>query len=439
MKISIASPSTGTQKSFDIDDEKKLVLLHDKRISQDFRGEILGDQFNGYVFKITGGSDKDGFPMKQGVLTSCRVRLLLNRGDVGYQAWRGRKGERRRKSVRGCIVAGDISLLNCIIIKEGPEKIEGLNDHIIPRKLGPKRASKIRKLFNLSKDDDVRKYVIRRYLPPKEGKDGKIRRGRSKAPKIQRLVTPVVIARWRRRKHLRLEKRIKARKDKNEYLDMLSKRKNLAARRKKCLLLRATKKARSDEIQKLKKGLRARVKKHAQIRALRALESKDKQAQEKKRKAAKDSKDKAKKAKAAAKPKPSATKKPSGKAAVAKPKPKPGTSKPAAGGKPSAGKHAPAPKPKAPGAAPSAKTSKPKPSATKPEGKKPSSGAPKAAPKQAPKAAPKPGAPSKVGAPKAAPKAAKPAGPKQPQQQQAAAKKPSGQAKPEGKKAQAKK
>ncbi len=55
----------------------------------------------------------------------------------------------------------------------------------IPRRLGPKRASKIRKLFNLSKEDDVRQYVIKRPLPVKEGK-----KPRFKAPKIQRLVTP---------------------------------------------------------------------------------------------------------------------------------------------------------------------------------------------------------------------------------------------------------
>jgi small subunit ribosomal protein S6e len=37
-------------------------------------------EFKGYVFKIMGGCDKQGFPMKQGVLTSGRVRLLLHRG-----------------------------------------------------------------------------------------------------------------------------------------------------------------------------------------------------------------------------------------------------------------------------------------------------------------------------------------------------------------------
>ena len=41
---------------------------------------IIWQEFKGYVFKIMGGCDKQGFPMKQGVLTPGRVRLLLHRG-----------------------------------------------------------------------------------------------------------------------------------------------------------------------------------------------------------------------------------------------------------------------------------------------------------------------------------------------------------------------
>ncbi len=37
-------------------------------------------EFKGYVFKIMGGCDKQGFPMKQGVLTQGRVRILMHRG-----------------------------------------------------------------------------------------------------------------------------------------------------------------------------------------------------------------------------------------------------------------------------------------------------------------------------------------------------------------------
>ena len=53
------------------------------------------------------------------------------------------------------------------IIKKGEAEIPGLTDNTIPRRLGPKRASKIRKLFNLTKEDDVCQYVIKRPLPLK--------------------------------------------------------------------------------------------------------------------------------------------------------------------------------------------------------------------------------------------------------------------------------
>ena len=102
----------------------------------------LGEEWNGYVFRITGGNDKQGFPMKQGVLTQGRVRLLLSKG---HSCYRPRKtGERKRKSVRGCIVDGQLSVLSVIIVKKGEAEIPGLTDNTIPRRLGPKRASKIR-------------------------------------------------------------------------------------------------------------------------------------------------------------------------------------------------------------------------------------------------------------------------------------------------------
>lgn len=50
----------------------------------------------------------------------------------------------------------------------GEKDIPGLTDNTVPRRLGPKRASRIRKLFNLSKEDDVRQYVVRKPLA-KEG------------------------------------------------------------------------------------------------------------------------------------------------------------------------------------------------------------------------------------------------------------------------------
>ena len=125
--------------------------FYDKRLAQEVNGEALGEvnainnasqhinlaaviwlcfakhwvttwclqEFNGYIFKIMGGQDKQGFPMKQGVLVPGRVRLLMKPGDSCFRGYGRRTGERRRKSVRGCIVSPDLSVLNLMIVKQG--------------------------------------------------------------------------------------------------------------------------------------------------------------------------------------------------------------------------------------------------------------------------------------------------------------------------------
>merc|ERR1711893_461459 len=138
----------------------------------------------------------------------------------GHSCYRPRRdGERKRKSVRGCIVDGNLSVLSMAIIKKGEAEIPGLTDNTIPRRLGPKRASKIRKLFNLTKEDDVCQYVIKRPLPLKEGKKQKY-----KAPKIQRLVTPVMLQRKRHRMALKRRRAEKNRQAAAEYAKILAQR-----------------------------------------------------------------------------------------------------------------------------------------------------------------------------------------------------------------------
>ncbi|KAJ2239011.1 40S ribosomal protein S6, partial [Coemansia sp. RSA 454] len=94
--LNIANLANGSQKSFSIDDERKVRVFYDKQISDEVPGDTVGDEFKGYVFRITGGNDKQGFPMKQGVLVPSRVRLLLSAGHSCFKV--RRSGERRRKS-----------------------------------------------------------------------------------------------------------------------------------------------------------------------------------------------------------------------------------------------------------------------------------------------------------------------------------------------------
>ena len=133
--------------------------------------------------------------MMQGVLTNTRVRLLF---DKNMNCFRPRReGARKRKTIRGCIVGPDLSVMHLVVVKKGQQEIAGLTDEVKPRRLGPKRANKIRKLFNLAKEDDVRKFVIRRDA-------GKTK----KAPKIQRLVTPLRLQRKRNLRNSKVRKMV---------------------------------------------------------------------------------------------------------------------------------------------------------------------------------------------------------------------------------------
>lgn len=87
----------------------------------------------------------------------------------------------------------NLSVINLVIVQKGEKGIPGLIDTTVPRRLGPKRASRIRKLFNLLKENDVRQYVVRKPL------NKEVKKCRTKAPTIWRPVTPCVLQhkRWR--------------------------------------------------------------------------------------------------------------------------------------------------------------------------------------------------------------------------------------------------
>jgi ribosomal protein S6E (S10) len=116
VKLSISFPAPGCQNLIEADDEHKLRTFYEKRATE-VAADALGEEWKGYVVRISGGNDKQGFPMKQGVLTHGRVRLLLSKGHSCYRP--RRTGERKRKSVRGCIVDANLSVLNLVIVKKG--------------------------------------------------------------------------------------------------------------------------------------------------------------------------------------------------------------------------------------------------------------------------------------------------------------------------------
>jgi small subunit ribosomal protein S6e len=154
--------------------------------------------------------------MKQGVLSTGRVRLLLRDGVSCYRT--RREGERKRKSVRGCIVGPDLSVINLVLVKKGDNEIEGLTDTTTLKRLGPKRANKLREKFGLTKEDDVRKFVITRTFKNKAGKEIQ------KRGNIQRLVTPVTLKRRASRTQHKIEGLQQSKADRATYAALLAKR-----------------------------------------------------------------------------------------------------------------------------------------------------------------------------------------------------------------------
>jgi len=220
MKLNISYPPHGTQKLIPIDSDTILANFYDRRLAAEVPLDSLGEDWEGYKAKITGGNDKQGFPMMQGVLTADRVRLLLTKNHKCYKP--RRKGERKRKSVRGCIVSSECAVISLVIIVKGPKDIVGLTDVVIPKLRGPKRASKIRKLFNLDKEKDrVENYVMR--LVKKRKYKGEMKEY-TRGVKIQRLTTPKYIQRKRRYMKKKLDRWARAKELQAIYAKMLTSR-----------------------------------------------------------------------------------------------------------------------------------------------------------------------------------------------------------------------
>merc|ERR1712167_163231 len=198
----------------EIDDDKINRHLNDRRMGSDVDGEVLGAEFKGYTLRITGGNDKQGFTMKQGILVNGRVKILMKKRTTLYRP--RRSGERKRKSARGCICGPDLSVIALKVLVKGDADVPGLTDAARPRRLGPKRVSSIRQAFALRKNDNPTKYVVRREIKAGE-------KTRYKSPKVQRLVTETRLRRKALAKRTKQQRWKSSKEEHQKYEKLLSK------------------------------------------------------------------------------------------------------------------------------------------------------------------------------------------------------------------------
>ena len=115
-KLNISDPKTGKAVTREITEPQSLALLG-KKIGDIIDGKVLGLEWK--KLKITGGSDKSGFPMRPDVEGPRKAYILTGPG-IGLRTIKGKtkKGYRRRILVRGNTISRDIYQINLVIVEE---------------------------------------------------------------------------------------------------------------------------------------------------------------------------------------------------------------------------------------------------------------------------------------------------------------------------------
>ncbi len=99
--------------------EESNVFLN-KKIKEKIEGSHFG--FKGYEFEITGGSDKEGFPMRYDVEGLVRKKIFVTKGKIGARITK--KGTRIRKSVANNLISQNTSQINLKVIKTGSKVLD---------------------------------------------------------------------------------------------------------------------------------------------------------------------------------------------------------------------------------------------------------------------------------------------------------------------------
>lgn len=139
MKIVINEVKTGHSFQRELDKAKETQLIG-KKIGDKIEGELVG--LEGYTLQITGGSDKDGFPMRRDIRGQRRTFAYIQSGAGVRKA---KKGEKPKKMVTGSTVNQSTMQLNTKVVQEGTKKLEELGFVFTPKSKEEREKAKAEK------------------------------------------------------------------------------------------------------------------------------------------------------------------------------------------------------------------------------------------------------------------------------------------------------
>ncbi|MFH2106008.1 MAG: 30S ribosomal protein S6e [Candidatus Micrarchaeota archaeon] len=120
MKLVVSDTKTGKSYQKDMTPEQESTVIG-KKLGEEIDGGMFGAA--GYKFKLSGGSDTSGFPMRKDVGGATKRQILLTKG-VGFHT--KRNGERRRKMVHGNTYSSDMMQINCVVTAAGTAPLDQL-------------------------------------------------------------------------------------------------------------------------------------------------------------------------------------------------------------------------------------------------------------------------------------------------------------------------
>ncbi|MFO8019196.1 MAG: S6e family ribosomal protein [Promethearchaeia archaeon] len=107
----------GLSRKIELDESK--FRFEGMKIGDTIKGDLIG--FPGYEFKITGGSDSSGFPMRKDIHGPVKKKVLVSKKGVGYKP--KREGAKRRKTLRGNEITADMTLINVVVEEFGKTEL----------------------------------------------------------------------------------------------------------------------------------------------------------------------------------------------------------------------------------------------------------------------------------------------------------------------------
>lgn len=173
-KLSIADPKQGKTYKKEVKEEEAKPFLG-LNIGETVKGEVMG--MTGFEFKMSGGSDHCGFPMRSGIQGNRKKVTVL--GGVGFSG--GEKGIAKSKTVCGHKVHDKISQINLTMIKAGStslpkalgleeEKAEEKKPEEKPKEEKPAEAPKAEKPKEVEKQAEASKEKKAEEKPKEEKK-----------------------------------------------------------------------------------------------------------------------------------------------------------------------------------------------------------------------------------------------------------------------------